>query len=122
MNEQEQQIQQVELSLEEAKSRIADAAALDRLYKNADFKHVFLDGYFMKEASRTVLLKADPNMQTKVEQRDCENIITGIGMLRQYFAKVFALGTMAEQAMDADQKTHQELLEEDLTGEEGSGV
>ena len=86
MNAKTQQIEQIELSIENAKKRIDDAAALDRLYKSPDFKQIFLDGYFRDEASRTVLLKADPNMQGKREQKDCNNVILAIGMLRQYFA------------------------------------
>lgn len=118
MNEQEQQLQHIELSLNEAKARIDDAAALTRLYKNSDFKRLFLDGYFMKEASRTVLLKADPNMQGEEQQKDCENIIMSIGMLRQHFAKVYTFGTMAEKAMEDDKQAREEILQESL-GDEG---
>jgi len=112
MSEREQQIAQINPSIEEAEKRIEDAAALDRLYKNKDFRHVFLDGYFMKEASRTVLLKADPNMQGDEEQRDCNNIIMAIGMLRQHFAKVFGLGSQAEKAVADDKEARQQLMEE----------
>ena len=118
MNQEEQQVQQIELSMQEAKARIKDAEALDKLYKNKDFKHLFLDGYFLHEASRAVLLKADPSMQESEKQKDCDNIITGIGMLRQYFAKVFTLGTMAQKSLQEDKEAMQEVLaEESLEGD-----
>lgn len=114
----EQQMAQIEMSIEAAQKRIEDAAALDRLYKNPDFKRIFLDGYFRDEASRTVLLKADPSMQGEQEQKDCNNIIMAIGMLRQHFAKVFAIGEQAEYAIEADRETREEMLAEEASSDD----
>jgi hypothetical protein len=119
MSEKEKQIEQIELSIEAARKRIEDAAALDRLYKNADFRRIFLDGYFRDEASRTVLLKADPQMQGEKEQKDCDNQIIAIGMLRQHFGKVFAIGEQAEYAIEADRQAREEIMAEDIL-EEGT--
>jgi transketolase N-terminal domain/subunit len=82
------------------------------LYKNEDFKKILVEGYFRVEASRTVLLKADPNMQTQEEQKNCDNVILAIGHLYQYFAKIFALGTMSKNAIDQDRQTREEMLAE----------
>jgi len=119
-NEHQQQIQQIEMSIEQANKRIEEGHALERLHSNADFKKIILDGYFLNEASRTVLLKADPNMQSKEAQKDCDNIIISIGMLRQYFAKLFTLANMAEQAIEADKEAREEILAEAAELEKGN--
>lgn len=118
MNEQEQQLQQITLHIDEAKKAVAMGKVLDRLYKNPDFKEVILDYYFVTEASRTVLLKADPNMRGEAEQNDCENIIIGIGMLRQFFAKVFHMADQAQQAILESENAREEILEEQLLEED----
>lgn len=121
MNEREAQLQQIEISLEDAQANVALAEKLNRLHKNKDFQELIVEGYFRDEASRAVLLKADPEMCEDREQKQLNDIITSIGGLRQYFHKVFRLGQMSEQSMEADKQTRQELLAEDLTTVEGSG-
>lgn len=121
INEREAQLQQIEISLEDAQANVALAEKLNRLHKNKDFQELIIEGYFRDEASRAVLLKADPEMCEDREQKQLNDIITSIGGLRQYFHKVFRLGQMSEQSMEADKQTRQELLAEDLTTVEGSG-
>lgn len=121
INEREAQLQQIEISLEDAQANVALAEKLNRLHKNKDFQELIVEGYFRDEASRAVLLKADPEMCEDREQKQLNDIITSIGGLRQYFHKVFRLGQMSEQSMEADKQTRQELLAEDLTTVEGSG-
>lgn len=121
INEREAQLQQIEISLEDAQANVALAEKLSRLHKNKDFQELIVEGYFRDEASRAVLLKADPEMCEDREQKQLNDIITSIGGLRQYFHKVFRLGQMSEQSMEADKQTRQELLAEDLTTVEGSG-
>ena len=121
LNEREAQLQQIEISLEDAQANVALAEKLNRLHKNKDFQDLIISGYFKDEASRAVLLKSDPEMCEDREQKQISDIITSIGGLRQYFHKVFRLGQMSEQSMEADKETRQELLAEDLTTVEGSG-
>ena len=121
LNEREAQLQQIEISLEDAQSNVALAEKLNRLHKNKDFQDLIIEGYFKDEASRAVLLKSDPEMCEDREQKQIGDIITSIGGLRQYFHKVFRLGQMSEQSMEADKQTRQDLLAEDLTTVEGSG-
>lgn len=121
INEREAQLQQIEISLEDAQANVALAEKLNRLHKNKDFQDVIISGYFKDEASRAVLLKSDPEMCEDREQKQINDIITSIGGLRQYFHKIFRLGQMSEQSMEADKQTRQDLLAEDLTTVEGSG-
>lgn len=113
----EQQIEQVEISLENAKKAIHKMETLDRLYRNKDFQEVILEGYFKDEASRLVLLKGDVNIMDD-QERHCEKMINGIGCLRAYFQMVNHFGTQAEKAMEDDQATREELLAEQLGGGE----
>lgn len=114
MNEIEQNLKQIEISVEEAKATVALAEALQRLHDNADFKAVIISGYFEKESQRSVMLKSDINFQGPENQKQIDDIITGIGMLGQYFHKIFTLGEQAHQGLVADEETRQELLQEQL--------
>jgi len=117
-NENEQQLHQIEISLENAKKAIELGDSLERLHKNPDFKRIILDDFFKEEASRAVMLKSDPNMLGEEQQVTVDNIITSIGGLYQYFAKVYRLADMSVRALEANQQTREELLEEGLTEDE----
>lgn len=108
----EQQIEEIEVSIAAAKSQVAKMDALLRLTENKDFKEIIDDGYFIKEASRVVLLKADPEMQDAKFQKQLDDSIIAIGVLRQYFRSVIQLGRMAQRSIEDDEKTREELLAE----------
>lgn len=110
----DEQLNQVELSIEHAQKTIGLMNSVLKLSDNADFKAVIEVGYFEKEASRLVLLKADPNMQGENDQKMINNAINAIGYFRQYLGTTIQLGRMAENAVKADQETREELLSEGL--------
>lgn len=96
----EEQIQELELTIDQAREQVKLAEALNRLHKNEDFKAVILDGYFRDEASRLVALLADPNCQTDAWQNALTNSVRSISELRQHFAKTFHFGELAARAID----------------------
>jgi len=114
---QDDQLDSLQITIEQAEEAIAMADALKRLHKNKDFRSVIVDGYFKSEASRIVLLKADPEMQTPENQSDVNNIITSIGGLYGYFGKINALANMLVNQLANDEATREEILQEQL-GEE----
>jgi hypothetical protein len=114
MNEVEQNLHEIEIHVDELKKIVSQAEALQRLHNNADFKQVILSGYFEKESQRSVMLKSDINFQGADNQKQIDDIITGIGMLGQYFHKIFTLGEQASRDLVEDQQTHGELLQEQL--------
>jgi len=114
-DEQESQIHRIEIDMETAKYDIKRADALSRLHSNADFKLIFLDDYFVQEASRLVLLRADPMVDNPRELKQIEDKITGIGVLRQHFGAVYQLGNMSQAALREQELTREELLEEQLS-------
>lgn len=114
MNEHEQQLEQVSISIEQAEDRLELAEALERLHQNKDFKKVILEEYFKKEAYRSVMLKSDANQQKPEEQANIDNVILGVGMLGQFFHKTFIFGEGADRALQEHKNTRQEILAEDL--------
>jgi len=108
----DEQIESVEISMDLAKKVVTRRDMLLRLYSNKDFEQLISEEYFTNEASRLVLIKADPDMQTKDKQKGIERSMVGIGALRQYFQVIMQQGNMAERALLADAETHEELLQE----------
>lgn len=106
----EENIESIELSIKEAKEVIGLRDSLSKLLKGRDFKQVVSVGYFEKEASRLVLLKATPHMQAKEDQEFIDNSIIAIGYLRQYFATIMQRGQLASKALQDDEQTREELL------------
>jgi hypothetical protein len=118
MNELHKQLEEIEISLQEAKEAIAMASALQRLHNNADFQKVILDGFFRTESYRSVMLKADINFQSPENQKQVDDVITGIGQLGQYFRKLFIFGENAQNSLDADSHTREELLQEEAASDD----
>ena len=110
----EEQLHKIEISLDNAKKAIELANALQRLHDNPDFKLLILEDYLKAEASRSVMLKSDPSMATPEKQKNVDDIITSIGGLYNYFGKVYRIGEMSVRALEADQNTKEEILEEQL--------
>jgi len=113
MSNTEQQLASIEITLEQAQAAVAARKALQTLTKNPEFKELVLEGYFEKEASRVVLLRADPSMQDELNQKDLDNQIVAIGYLRQYLSGIMIKGRTAEKAIQDCNETREEILAED---------
>jgi hypothetical protein len=111
----ENQMREVEVTIEECESQVEQAEALERLHKNADFKKLILDEYFEKNAIRTVMMKSAAGHAGEKEQKDLDNVLIGIGQLGQYFHKIFTFGEGAARAIDEHKNTMEELRAEDLS-------
>jgi hypothetical protein len=108
----EHDLDTIDISIQQAKDTIEAMEALKRLGTNKDFKKIILEGYFENEASRTVLLKADPSLSKPEDQVMLDHSIIAIGQLRQYFLMINAMGQQALKAKEYDEETRQELLAE----------
>lgn len=102
----QQDIREVELTIEEAKKIVAFGEAIRRLEKNKDYRAVFTDGYFLNEASRLTLLSGDPAITDQVRANVFVSL-RSIGELNSY---------LRQQVQLADQMTvsireAQELLD-----------
>jgi len=113
MESPQNELQQVELSIDQAKASIDKMKSLQTLSRNKEFVEIVHKDYFEKEASRLVLLRADDSMQDDESQKSINNQMIAIGYLRQYFQTIMQLGNMATNALKADEATREEILEED---------
>ena len=108
----EYEIEQVELTIKQAKEAVDLKDSVLKLQKNKDFKAVINEGYFENQASRLVLLKADPSMQSDRDQKEIDNNIIAIGYLRQYLSSLVQLGYKAEREVLDAEEAKQELIAE----------
>ena len=106
------ELEQINLTIEEAEKQIAKMDALDRLRENKDFQLLIENGYFKDEASRLVLLKADPNFQKEEDQIASDKMIIAIGYFRQYLRTIYQLGSIAKRSLDDYRDTRNEIMTE----------
>jgi hypothetical protein len=108
------QLQEIDINIKQAQKIVEQGNALERLRNNVDFKRVISEGYFEQEAVRLVHLKSDPNMQSDERQKSILAQMDAIGSLNQYFQTVFHRASLASKAIEADEQTREELLEEGM--------
>lgn len=108
------EIEQVELSIEEAQKHVDRRNQLDKLFSNREFKKVVLDGLFDEEVKRLTGLIGDTSM---IQHRD-EIVLElqAISKLRAFFQRVKQIGDMAEHSIAEDRETLAEMRAE-LAGE-----
>lgn len=113
-NANEQDLEQIEISLEQAKNKVAMHEALIRLKSNLDFKKLFLDGYLDKYVRRLVTLKTLMNMQGEKDQQYISGQISAIGFFDQYMILVAQEGFNAKNSIVADEEEQELILKEGL--------
>ena len=106
----DEQLDAIELSIEQAEVSVKKMTSLQTLTNNKEFSNIILDGYFKEEASRLVLIKAEPSMNSEEDQREIDKSIIAIGYFRQYLNTIMQMGKMSQKAMVDDVETRAELL------------
>lgn len=109
-------IEQIEMSIEEARKMVDMAEAARRLADHPDFKRVILDGYFVNEASRLALLIDDPGIPAN-QQKLFENALRGPSALKRYLMSLTAQGDHAKVAIESSE-SELELIRMELEDEE----
>lgn len=104
----------LEVTIKEAKKKIAKRNCLERLTKNKDFKTVVLEGFFEQEAIRLVHAKASPVCDSPESQASILSQIDAIGNFRAYLGLIMQEGNMAERAVGQHEEELERALEEDL--------
>lgn len=105
-----QQVQQLEASIERNKADIAQLDALEHLFSNKYFQELILNGYLKEEAVRLVMLKADPNQQKPEHQAAIIRDIDAIGSLQAFLKTVKFKGDIARRSLDDDRDTLADIL------------
>ena len=108
----EEELNQLEANIAEAKHFIDIKKSVERLFRNRDFKKVILEYYFKEEAARLVMAKSSNLNEEQKKLIDC--MIYGIGALSNFFDSVHQRGIQAEQALQEDEDAKTEILQEDL--------
>jgi hypothetical protein len=110
----EQQIQQVEVAIEDAKNHVAFGEAMSRLEKNRDFQLVIEQGFLRDEALRLVGLTAEINL-APAQMESVHASIRGIGEFKAWWRgrKVFA-------AQMRDTVTEYEGVLDEIRADEGN--
>ena len=115
MNDQE--VQQIRISNDMAKESIADAQALDRLRKNADFKRLIEQRYFKDEAIRLVRLLGDSTQQDEMTQKNINLDMQAVSRLSDFFRTVYAKADWATQAIENNDAELAAMHAEEQAGE-----
>jgi len=99
-------INQIELSIEQARKLVDRKNQIEKLTSNREFRRVILDGYFTEEAARLASIAGDP-----LHEKGRDDImlsLQAISKLRLFLHNSMIMGNMAEQEL----RDHMELLEE----------
>ena len=108
----EEELNQLDASMAEAKHFIEIKKSVEKLFRNREFKKVILEYYFKEEAARLVMAKSSNLNEEQKKLIDC--MIYGIGALSNFFDSVHQRGIQAEQALQEDEDAKTEILQEDL--------
>jgi uncharacterized protein YoxC len=108
----ENQLHEIEMTIEDAQRSIDEMQSLDRLRDSKDWKNLIEVGYLEKEAARLVLAKADPGLQDDNNQKQLDKMIDAVGYFRQYLNKIYQFGHHAERAIHDHRQTRDEIQQE----------
>ena len=97
----DQELEAIELSIEEAKDKIAKAAALDRLHDNIDFKKVFLNDFLTDRVVRLTRLQASQGNQDERVQKYIANQLNASAHMYQYMVAVTQEGLQAKHDLES---------------------
>ena len=103
-------LQQIEITIEDAKALIENRERLLRLGKNRDFKALIVEGYFKEEAAR--LVQDKPYSNSDAMREDMERNIDAIGYFRMYLNAIDQQGMTASRSLLDHEATRTEILEE----------
>ncbi len=108
------QIHEIEITIEQAREKIARGEALDRLYKNKDFLDLVGNGYIQDEAIRLCHLRGAPHMQNEQRQQNILRDIDGVASLVAYFHRLAGEAREAEQLIKSSEVELELMYEEEV--------
>jgi hypothetical protein len=107
-----QPIEQIEVDIETAEKAQALRDQCVKLLDNEHFKVIIEEEYFQKEAARLTMAKSsDLNDQ---QMRNIENMMYGVGSLRNFLSAIMIRGAQMDQSLKQDEETREEMLAEEI--------
>ena len=104
-------LNEIAITRKEAEDSIKLAEHLDKLHKNVSFRKVVLEGFLEQEAIRVAPLLAQP--LNEYSRKGVVDVLTAIGVLRNYFGTIYRKGDAAAQALEECDTVESELLDAD---------
>jgi hypothetical protein len=119
MSEVENQLNEVEITIEKAKAQVEKSEALRRLEKNKDFKSIFLEGLLKEDAIGQVHLLASPQLfapgpGATAAKKSIKARLRMIGEFANYCRYIHQEGESSRAALADHEETRGELLAEQL--------
>lgn len=109
----EQQLEQLQISKEQAERSVKLLDALNRLRSNPDFQFLIVDTYFKEEASRLVMLKADASFQSEERKSLLADSMAGISSLNMFFNSITQMGQLSRDSLTEYENAAEEILAEE---------
>jgi hypothetical protein len=110
-------VQQLEQQLSNAQELIDRKNRALRLANNADFRVLFQEEYFLKEAARMVQLSGDPSL-TAEQRADALAMAQATGHTKRYLSMIVQQATVAERDMPELEEALAEARLEEIEGED----
>lgn len=107
-----QQVYELEQSIEQHKANIGLLNSLEVLMKNKHFQELILKEYCKEEAVRLVHLMAEPNQQTPEKQALSLKGLNGIGSFNEFLKGIRDRGEISKRSLEADQETLAQVITE----------
>lgn len=106
--EAERQLEEIQVSIDEAKLAIKDRDDLLGLMQDKRFKRIIMEKYLQEEPVRLVMLKGAGLREE--ERKRVDNMMYGLSALDNYFRQVIQMGNQMEAALRDDEQTREEIL------------
>lgn len=110
MNSLAQQLEQLDLEDAEHKKMQIERDNCVKLMHSQPFQDVIEDGYFTTEAARLCMAKSSD--LDEVQMKNIDNMIMGVGGLANYLNAVMQRGRQADQRLEENGKTREEIHDE----------
>jgi len=106
----EQDVEEIRVSMDNIKETVAMSKALHRLKKNADFKLLFTEGYQKEYVLRLIGLKAMPHTQGEKDQAFMAKRISAIGFMSAYMVYIEQQGRIAKETLVSHEEEQARIL------------
>lgn len=114
-------VSRLEDQLKDTKALVERRDAILRLSKNADFRTVILDAFFVEECARYARESGDPAL-TPAQRADALNIAQAAGHVKRFLNVQIQMGDAAEGSItELEENIEAARIEEQLPLEEREG-
>lgn len=112
----ENELKQIEVSIEELQSFVNRKNQLKRLSENKDFQQLIEEEYLIQEASRMLLLRDDPNLPAG-KKAFLEADMYGPGAFKRYLSTIYQMGNIAENNISEMRETMEDINDQIAHGD-----